>query len=253
MKTLLSFLLCASVVSAEQILQVAITQDTWIAAGEGDHGLDTRLQSQVTPPQQIVMRLQEQIGQWAYWQQINRAYILVQNRGYLSAGGGGINNTCIVSRITGQHTNWDDLWTWGDFGGLLTAGGGDLEPDSVVGVQVLMGDANWDGIVDQLDSDILNANAFQPGGWIDGDFNADGFVDGSDFNILVNHAFEEIPTSPADFLGIDITDWLVDEWAQGALQNGFCIEPMFGFWDLVSSEHPTLPKPILYVHYEVLP
>ena len=48
----------------------------------------------------------------------------------------------------------------------------------------LMGDANGDGVVDDLDLTALAANWQQAGGWAAGDFNDDGFVDELDLTIL---------------------------------------------------------------------
>ena len=61
-------------------------------------------------------------------------------------------------------------------------GGGQM---NVVLVDVFTpGDANFDGMVDEVDFNIWQANSFTESmAWGDGDFNQDGFVDVSDFNI----------------------------------------------------------------------
>ena len=51
------------------------------------------------------------------------------------------------------------------------------------------GDANRDGVVDDVDASILGANWLVPSGatWADGDFNSDGKVDDRDAAILAAH------------------------------------------------------------------
>ena len=62
----------------------------------------------------------------------------------------------------------------------------DLNPDydNVTGQSSTPGDANGDGIVDDLDLTALATHWQQAGGWADGDFNDDGFVDDIDLTVL---------------------------------------------------------------------
>ena len=46
------------------------------------------------------------------------------------------------------------------------------------------GDANWDGMVNELDAAVLAANWGKAGGWSNGDFNHDGRVNAADASIL---------------------------------------------------------------------
>lgn len=45
------------------------------------------------------------------------------------------------------------------------------------------GDANLDGLVNQIDLSTIQENLFSSGGWANGDFDGNAFVDASDFNI----------------------------------------------------------------------
>ena len=62
----------------------------------------------------------------------------------------------------------------------------DLNPDydNVTDPPLTPGDANGDGIVDDLDLTALATHWQQAGGWADGDFNDDGFVDDIDLTVL---------------------------------------------------------------------
>ncbi len=71
--------------------------------------------------------------------------------------------------------NRDDLNRW-----LVLAGEENLGPDR----SLTLGDANLDGVVDQSDFAIWNANRFTASSsYCSGDFNADGFIDTSDFDL----------------------------------------------------------------------
>ena len=48
------------------------------------------------------------------------------------------------------------------------------------------GDANGDGVVDDLDLATLAVHWEQYGEWVDGDFNRDGFISDSDLALLAN-------------------------------------------------------------------
>lgn len=61
----------------------------------------------------------------------------------------------------------------------------------------LIGDANLDGIVDELDVCTLDNNWNQPGTWAEGDFDEDGFVDEDDFGLLVLNLYQEADYRPA--------------------------------------------------------
>ncbi len=64
--------------------------------------------------------------------------------------------------------------------------------DWVVGAKgTLLGDANFDFVVDASDFNIWNANKFTSGGgFCQGDFNGDGVVDTSDFNVWNSTKFQ---------------------------------------------------------------
>ena len=97
------------------------------------------------------------------------------------------NNFCVCRRLTDKHI-WDETWTWLDFGGELTVANGSLRSDSNLGLQVISGDANLDGVVNSGDLNILALNWLKSGrGWIEGDFNYDGFVGVQDLNIIGLH------------------------------------------------------------------
>ncbi|MCG8449858.1 MAG: PEP-CTERM sorting domain-containing protein [Pirellulales bacterium] len=84
--------------------------------------------------------------------------------------------------------NVDDVETW-----LQNAGESNLPG----GKPYLPGDANLDGIVNQIDYDMWFANRFaSPAAWDLGDFNVDGTVDGQDLSIWLANAVPE-PTSLA--------------------------------------------------------
>ena len=51
----------------------------------------------------------------------------------------------------------------------------------------MIGDANYDHVVNDVDATILAGHWHQPGGWLDGDFNGDGLVDDRDASIMAAH------------------------------------------------------------------
>ena len=61
------------------------------------------------------------------------------------------------------------------------------------------GDANWDGMVNELDAAVLAGNWGKAGGWSDGDFNHDGRVNAADASILAanwGHGTEGLTNVP---------------------------------------------------------
>lgn len=79
-----------------------------------------------------------------------------------------------------------------------------------------IGDVNLDGVLDEVDLAIAQANLGQPGGWADGDVNGDGIVDDADIAIIGG-----LEPCPADLdgngavNGADLASLLAN-WGPGA-------------------------------------
>jgi len=61
----------------------------------------------------------------------------------------------------------------------------------------IAGDCNLDGIVDELDMDVLGAHWGTEAGWTQGDLNGDGVVDLNDLGILAGHWGQRAASEPA--------------------------------------------------------
>ena len=246
-KTLVIAILFASACHAEVIV-IPIHEDTWIEQGVGDKSLDFEISTRVInqqPSRQGLLRWDgdlSQIGQL----NVTAAYIVAHNTAY-TATAGGENNVLLCYRLTDRH-DWDDTWTFLDFGGMLTVASGDKTSDVAIGDQIITGDANLDGVVDDLDLEIINLNwQGTEQGWIDGDFNFDGIVNAADLNLYATHIGQTAPGFPADVTITDVTHF-IDAYAAGAPQNGMQLEPLGGFWRIASNELEFFPPALLYIH-----
>ena len=84
---------------------------------------------------------------------------------------------------------------------------------NILGTEI--GDANLDGVIDDTDKNLVNANLGSPGGWADGDFNGDDLVTQADLDILLAN----LPTLDGDlngdgFVGVDDLNIVLVNWNQ---------------------------------------
>jgi hypothetical protein len=77
------------------------------------------------------------------------------------------------------------------------------------------GDANLDGVVDDIDKALVEGNLGNPGGWAAGDFNGDDLVDQLDLDILMaNLAVLEGDLNGDGFVGIADLNIVLGNWNQ---------------------------------------
>ncbi len=98
-----------------------------------------------------------------------------------------------------------------DMNGDLVVGQSDVDWVVETVLETAYGDANLDGVVDTLDSDIVSTNFGLAGlGWAGGDFNGDGVTDALD------QAFISIPgdLNGDGFVGLDDLDIILTAWNQ---------------------------------------
>jgi len=130
----------------------------------------------------------------------------LHTRGFQPIGHDGIVDAFDIDYVFANFGDWSDLTRAvnidlaADMNGDLII---DLEDARVIVEDILdsqTGDVNLDGVVDSLDSDIVNANLGTAGGYADGDLNGDGVVDAADLAVI------EGPACGPDFNGDEVVD-----------------------------------------------
>lgn len=122
-------------------------------------------------------------------------------RGWAPNGHDGVVDAADIDYVFANFGDWSDLLDAvnidlsADMTGDLVVDYDDVLElvEVILGTEI--GDVNLDGVVDQADLDIAEANLGQPGGWADGDVNGDGVVDAADIAIIE----AALGGCPADF------------------------------------------------------
>ncbi len=123
------------------------------------------------------------------------------------------------------------------------------------------GDANLDGVVDDTDKTLVQANLGTAGGWADGDFNGDDIVDQLDMDILL----ASIPGLDGDlnsdgFVGLDDLDIVLSNWNQNVTAgdpllgdpsgDGFVglddLDIILGNWNAGTPPTAVVPEPAVF-------